>query len=216
MQIYPSLIAADQSNLEGALRQLEPHVPGFHLDIIDNKFAPSAGMSIETVNTVAKLAIKPLWVHLLVEDPAAYLEKLKLPAGAIITFHIEAHKEASRLIQKIQEKEWRPSLAIKPKTGVNEIFPFLPSIYQLLIMSVEPGFSGQPFLPGTLAKTDPLVGLRNTEPRVFKIAMEGGISIKNIVEIAAKGVDQVAVGTEIFGHKAGPVEAYKILAGKVP
>lgn len=213
--IYPSLLAADQNKLETVIKQLDPLAPGFHLDIIDNIFAPNIGLSIETINTISKLSIKKLWVHIMAQEPEAYLEKLTIRPDSIITFHLESHKHASRMIEKIQDKGWLAGIAIKPKTGINEVFPFLSKVQQILVMSVEPGFAGQPFLPETLAKVDPLVGERTTANLSFKIAMDGGIGIKNIVEIAAKGVDQLAVGSELFNHSAGLAEAYKLLAAKV-
>lgn len=213
--IYPSLLAADPNKLETVLQQLDPLVPGFHIDIIDNKFAPNNGISVEKTNILAQLALKPLWVHIMVEDPDSYLDKLKLIPGSILTFHIESHKHAGQMIEKIEAKGWLASMAIKPKTGINEVFPFLPKLHQVLIMSVEPGFAGQPFLPETLAKVGPLVGQRQTAGLDFKIAMDGGIGIKNIVEIAAKGVDQLAVGSQIFDPAIGAAEAYKLLAAKI-
>lgn len=214
-QIYPSLLAADQNKLETILKQLDPLVPGFHIDIIDNKFAPNQGLSIETTNTISRLSIKQLWVHIMAQEPESYLEQLAIRADSIVTFHLESHKHASHMIEKIQAKGWLPGIALKPKTGIDEIFPYLSNLYQVLIMSVEPGFSGQAFLPETLAKVDPLVGERNTGSLSFKIAMDGGIGMKNIVEITAKGVDQLAVGSEIFKHPAGIIDAYKLLTTKV-
>ena len=213
--IYPSLLAADQNKLETVLQQLDPLVPGFHIDIIDNVFAPNNGISVEKTNILAHLSFKPLWVHLMVTDPESYLEKLKLKPDSIVSFHLESHKHASEMIEKIQARGWQAGIAIKPKSGINEVFPLLAKVQQVLIMSVEPGFSGQSFLPETLAKVDPLVGQRYTADMTFKIAMDGGINIHNIVEIAHKGVDQLAVGSEIFKHAAGPAEAYKILSAKV-
>lgn len=213
--LYPSLMAADQHKLESILQQLDPLVPGYHIDIIDNKFAPNNGMTIEATNTISKLSIKQIWVHLMVEDPESYLEKLTIRPDSIITFHLEAHKHVWQMIEKIKAKKWQVGIAIKPKTGVDEVFPFLSKIDQVLIMSVEPGFSGQPFLPETLAKVDPLVGERATAGFNFKIAMDGGIGINNIVQVAAKGVDQLAVGSELFKHPAGPAETYKLLVAKI-
>ena len=113
------------------------------------------------------------------------------------------------------EKKWLPSIAISPKTGPTEIFTFLNQIYQVLIMSVEPGFAGQPFLKEMLDKVDPLIGYRDTANLHFKIAMDGGITMSNLPTIIGKGVDQVAVGSEIFEHKAGAAKAYQLLSEKV-
>lgn len=214
-EIYPSLLAADQQHLDKAVRQLEPVCPGFHIDIMDNTFVHNAGISIEKANSIAKLTYRQIWVHLMVEDPESYLGQLHLPPDSILTFHIESHKHSTNLIKKILEKKWLPSMAINPKTGIDEIFPFAPSLHQILIMSVEPGFGGQPFLEDTLSKVGPLVGFRTTARLNFKIAMDGGITLKNITDVANKGVDQLAVGSQLFEAKAGPIKTYELLAQRV-
>lgn len=211
-QIYPSLLAAPENTIDKTIKLLEPLCPGFHIDIIDNQFAPNTGISVEKTNSIAKLTYRQLWVHLMVEDVESYIKQLQLPPDSIVGFHIETKTDTRGLINKILEKKWLPSIAIKPKTSVNDIFPFLETIHQVLIMSVEPGFSGQPFLEDTLAKIDPLLGFRNTSHLNFKIAMDGGIGVKNIREISQKGVDQVAVGSAILEAKVGPVKAYQLLS----
>lgn len=215
MQIFPSLLAADPANLENLVVKLDPLVPGFHVDVMDNVFVPNTGIGIEITNKLAKLTIKQLWVHLMVKEPEAFLDLLHIPAGSIVAFHIEARTNTPRLIQKITDKGWLPSMAINPTTSVEELFPYLDRLHQALIMSVKPGFSGQLFLAETVAKIAPLVGYRNTSGINFKIAMDGGIGIANIAELSAKGVDQVAVGSDIFNHKLGAVEAYRLLEEKI-
>lgn len=211
-QIYPSLLATDENNIDKSIKLLEPLCPGFHIDIIDNKFAPNTGISVEKTNSIVKLTYRQLWVHLMVEDVESHLNQLQVPADSIISFHIETKTDTKGIINKILEKKWLPSIAINPKTTVNDVFPHLESIYQVLIMSVEPGFSGQPFLQGTLAKVDPLLGYRNTNHMNFKIAMDGGIGVKNLREVKEKGVDQIAVGSAILDAKVGPVKAYQLLS----
>lgn len=211
-QIYPSLLATQENNIDKSIKLLEPLCPGFHVDIIDGKFAPNTGISIEKTNTIATLTYRQLWVHLMVEEVEWHLNQLQLPPDSIITFHIESNGEKNNIINKILEKKWLPGMAVSPKTGINSVFPFLQSLHQVLIMSVEPGFSGQPFLEGTLAKVDPLLGYRNTSHMNFKIALDGGINVKNLREVKEKGVDQIAVGSAILDAKVGPVKAYQLLS----
>lgn len=211
-QIYPSLLATAENNIDKSIKLLEPLCPGFHIDIIDNKFAPNTGISIEKANSIAKLTYRQLWVHLMVEDVEAYLNQLQLLPDSIITFHIESKDEKNKIINKILEKKWLPGIAVSPKTGIDSVFPFLPSIHQVLIMSVEPGFSGQPFLASSLAKVDPLLGYRNTSHMNFKIAMDGGIGVEQLRRVMQKGVDQVAIGAAILDAKVGPVKAYQLLS----
>lgn len=215
LQVYPSLLAADPANLENLVAKLDPLVPGFHIDIMDNQFVPNTGIGIEITNTLTKFTVKQLWVHLMVREPEPFLDLLHIPAGSIVAFHIEARTNTPRLIQKIVDKGWLPGMALNPTTSVHEVFPYLDRLHQALIMSVKPGFAGQPFVPETLAKIDPLVGYRNTSGLSFKIAMDGGIGLTNIMQLAAKGVDQVAVGSDIFGHPLGAAHAYTLLEEKI-
>ena len=123
--LYPSLLAADGNSLDKVVRQLETIAPGFHIDIMDNRFVPNTGISVEKTNTIAKITYRQLWVHLMVEEPESYLNQLQLPADSIVTFHIESRNQSKMMINKILEKKWLPGIAIKPKTGIDEIFPFL-------------------------------------------------------------------------------------------
>lgn len=210
-EIYPSLLSIPENEIEKYVKQLEPVCPGFHMDVMDSVFVPNTGISIEKINTVSKITYRPLWIHLMVEHPEFYLDELQMPPDSIVTFHTESKKDFSGTITKIIEKKWLPGIAIKPKTGINEVFPFLEVLYQVLIMSVEPGLSGQVFLEETLAKVEPLLGYRQTRHLNFKIAMDGGINASNIATIAQKGVDQLAVGSTIFDAKVGALKAYHLL-----
>lgn len=213
-RIYPSLLAVDQSKMDHYVKELEPLCPGFHIDIMDNKFVPNTGISVEKTNHLATLTYSQLWVHLMVENPESYLDKLAVRPGSLITFHIESHKDTKRLIKNIIEKKWRPGIAISPKTGVAEIMGFLDTIDQVLIMSVEPGFSGAQFLKETATKVGPLVGVRSSQNLSFKIAMDGGIDLENIKDIAALGVDQIAVGSGIFKYP-DVIKAYRLLSERI-
>jgi ribulose-phosphate 3-epimerase len=206
-ELYPSLLAADQRNLIKMATQLEPHCAGFHIDIMDNKFVPNKGISLEATHEIDRATIKPLWVHLMVENPHDYLAQLQIKPDSIVTFHIESHKDTRRLISEIIEKKWLPGIAVNPKTGIDEIFPFLDSIHQALIMSVQPGFAGQLFEASVVTKLDPLIGFRATKKLDFKIAMDGGINERNIRMLCEKGVDQLALGSTLFNAAIGAEKA---------
>lgn len=211
-QIYPSLLSVPENHLDHAIKELEPFCPGFHIDIIDGRFAPNSGMSIEKTNAIAASTYRQVWVHLMVTDIVPYLTNLQLPPDSIVDFHMGSGLEAIDIIKKILEKKWLPSIAVEPKMGINEIFTYLDSLYQVTIMSVEPGFSGQPLLEDTLTKIDPLLGYRTTSNSKFKIALDGGITAKNIRMVAQKEVDTMVVGAAIFDAKVGAVQAYELLS----
>lgn len=200
MHIYPSLMAADPLNLENEINLLEPHCAGFHLDIMDNLFVPNVALDAHTVNAVAKRG-KPVWVHLMVEKPELLYTTLLLPVGSLVSFHIESEIDIAHFIKTIREKKHHASIAISPKTPLSRIFSFLHDIDQVLLMSVEPGFSGQPFLKSSVARLAELAAHRQKENSSFKIGMDGGIDITNIKTLVEYGVDDCAIGSGIFKHK---------------
>jgi ribulose-phosphate 3-epimerase len=208
--IYPSLISADPVNLEHTIKLLDPHVQGYHIDVMDNHFVPNLTWGSDTVNAIAQATIHPLWVHLMVTNPEDWIGELDLMGGSMVTFHHESPGAGAHLIQHIKEKNWYVSIAINPDTPVEKIFNLLPLVDQVLIMSVQPGFAGQPFMTDVIKKIEPLMGYRASSKLPFRIAMDGGITIHNIAELAQKGVEDFAIASAIFGYP-DPVEAIKIL-----
>lgn len=208
--LYPSLISADPLNLEKTIKQLEPYCSGFHADVMDNHFVPNLTMGPFFVNAIARASSKPTWVHLMVNNPESMIETLILKPGSMVSFHFEEVKEILHFINLLTEKKLEPSIAISPKTDVAKVFPFLDKIHQVLIMSVEPGFSGQPFIENVVSKIAPLVELRKTKNLNFRIGMDGGINPTNIGMLAKKGVDDFAVASAIF-NSSDPIIALQHL-----
>lgn len=209
--IFPSLTAADQLNLERDIKRLEPYCEGFHLDIMDNHFVPNITWGADTVNAIARITDRRLWVHLMVENPTAFLETLTLQSSSVVTFHIETIRENKNIVDRIREKKWEPGIAISPKTPVERIFPLLDLVHHVTLMSVEPGFAGQDFLPSSVTKVDLLTGFRQTSKLPITIAMDGGINAGNIADLARRGVNLFGVASAIF-EKKDPVAALKELS----
>lgn len=206
--LYPSLISADLLNLQATIQALDPYCAGYHIDIMDNHFVPNLTWGPDFANAIDGATAHPSWVHLMVDDPKSIISKLNAKGGSTVTFHIETNGEKNILIEHIKEKKWRAGMAINPKTAITEIFPFLPHIDQILIMSVEPGRSGQQFIPSTMDKIKPLVEYRAAHHLQFTIAIDGGINQQNIGTLAAAGVQEFAVASAIFGNE-DLVEAVK-------
>lgn len=212
--IFPSLIAADLLNLQKEIEQLDPYCSGYQLDVMDNHFVPNLSFGSAVVNSIARITYKTIWVHLMVDDPHNWLGKFFLPPDSIISFHLETTKEIRNMIKRTKEKNWLPSIAINPKTPINDAFPLLDDIYQVLVMSVEPGFAGQEFLKNTISKLESLISYRETSGLSFKIGIDGGINLHNIAMLAEKGVDDFAIGSAIFNEK-NPIEALKLLNDRI-
>jgi len=199
--IYPSLMCANLLNLEQDIAMLNPHIPGYHIDIMDNHFVPNMAFDFDTIHAIARITKKKLWVHAMVDNPIAIIDQLQLPEKTIYSFHIESKFEKKEIIKKLTEKNWLPSIAIKPKTNVAQLFEFIDrTIYQVLVMSVEPGFAGQQFIPDSIAKLDELTAFRAKHNLNFMIGIDGGINTSNIARVVHHGADQIAAASAIFSN----------------
>lgn len=212
VNIYPSLMAADQLNIEKEIDALKPYCAGFHLDVMDNHYVPNITWGVDTVNAIAQ--VSNVWVHLMIEKPMAFYEQLVLKAGSLVSFHIESGIDFFEVVKIVREKKHRLSVAISPKTPISSIVPFVNIVDQVLLMSVEPGFSGQPFLTGTFDRLDELQAYRQEYKSAWTIGMDGGIDVTNIVQLAAHEVDDCAIGGGVFQHK-DTVAALKALCALV-
>ncbi len=206
VKLFPSLISGNLLCIQESINELEPYCDGFHLDVMDNHFVPNLTFGADMVNAIARTTRKQIWVHLMVDNPIEWCDTLQLAPGSIVSFHIEATKDARQVAECITEKKWVPSIAINPKTAAQEILPLLHTINHVLVMSVHPGFSGQPFLPEALAK----VGALKKEKSDVIIGMDGGINRENIQEVVAAGAQDLAIAAAIFKSK-DPVQAIREL-----
>lgn len=203
-KIYPSLMAADLLNLQREIEILEKSdIAGYHIDIMDDHFVPNLTWGKMFVSAFASITEKPLWVHLMVDNHHRWVDLLLpvLNANSIVTFHFESKNKFREVSDLIKNNNFIPSIAINPKTPVEEVFPFLDVIHHVLIMSVEPGFSGQPFLPEVADKVDMLISACQINGSAVTVAMDGGINEDNIAWLAQKGVEEFGVGSGIFKYE---------------
>lgn len=198
--IFPSLMAADQLNLETTVAQLEPLCHGFHIDIMDNHFVPNIALSPDTTNALEIHTQKPLFIHLMIDNPETLYAHLESKKGDIIAFHPETSLNPLLFIQTIKEKA-TPCITITPGIDINQI-PYLDQVSHVLIMGVTPGFSGQKFQPETYTT---IQEVKKQFPRLT-IAVDGGITEKNIAQLARLGVRIFCIGSSIF-KATNPVAA---------
>lgn len=197
--IYPSLMAADQLNLEKEIQNLKSYCAGFHLDIMDNHFVPNMTWGVATVNAIAQRA--DVWVHLMIDKPMDFYQQLTLRPDTLVSFHIESDIDFFEIIKIIKEKKHKLSIAISPKTPISRIVPFFNIADQVLLMSVDPGFSGNPFLKSSLDRLSEIFAYRQKNNYQFRIGIDGGINKENIAMLVKMGVDDCAVGAGIFHSK---------------
>lgn len=197
-RIFPSLIAADLLNLEDEIKKLEPHCDGFHLDVMDNHFVPNLTFGPAFINAIGSITHKPLWAHLMVSNPNSIIERLTIAPKSIISVHYESDDDIAQLITLIKSKSWIPSIAIKPATPITDLVPLLQHVSHILVMLVEPGFSGQPLLSETIEKVIALHTYIHTQQLNITISVDGGITQKNIAHLHTCGAQDIAAATAVF------------------
>jgi ribulose-phosphate 3-epimerase len=198
IRIYPSLISSDLLSLHTTISMLDHACAGFHIDVMDNHFVPNLTWGHHFINAIDAASCHPSWVHLMVDNPEQILDRCILKANSIVSIHRETERDVRALISKIRERILSPSIAISPKTDLEETYSLLAHVDHVLIMSVEPGFSGQTLLPRALEKIAALRAYKEEKNYSFRIAIDGGITVENIGEAQSAGCDDYAVATAIF------------------
>jgi ribulose-phosphate 3-epimerase len=216
MNIYPSLISAPLLHLQGTIQLLEPWCAGFHLDIMDFHFVPNLTWGPGFIQAIRNATSKQLWIHLMVEKPFNYLKNFKLNAQDIVSIHYESctHDEAVKIFEYLHTQGLQASLAIKPTTPIKQTLGLFPFIDQFLLMSVEPGFSGQDFLNATYERLQELYTLQQQHRASFRIALDGGITQEIFNKLAPHHVEDSALAHALFGKGKDPVEVLKKLHNK--
>lgn len=204
MEIYPSLISADLLKLGEVIKNLSTLCDGYHIDIMDNHFVPNLTWGAGFVKSFLKATGLPLDVHLMVDDPMNWLDKFDLRLIDTFIFHyepIEDLEKINKLIDKVKDKKWKVGIAINPATDVDSVEEFLSCVDQVLIMSVEPGFSGQDFISSMKNKIIRLADMKMVDDLKFKICVDGGVDKGNIKMLSEIGVQRCGVASAIFSDK---------------
>jgi len=205
------MLSADFANLQKDIKMVnQSEADWFHLDIMDGMFVPNISFGIPVVKAIKKYAKKPLDTHLMIEAPDRYLELFKNAGADILTVHMEASKHLHRTIQKIHSLGIRAGVSLNPHTPVNTLEDIITDVDIVLIMSVNPGFGGQKFIPQAYNKVRQLKQLIKDTGSQAKIEIDGGVSSENAKELTEAGVDVLVAGSFIF-KAADPVQTIKNL-----
>ena len=191
IKISPSILAA-KDRIESVKKLNETTADYLHIDTMDGIFVPNTQMPTEEILELEKHSTLPLDVHLMVCDPEKYIVHLKNKNIKYITIHLEIDKDINYLINMIKSLNYKVGLSIKPNTNVSELIPYLNKIDLVLIMSVEPGFGGQKFMPNSLTKAKEIKKLNQD----VVLEIDGGINDTNIQEVK-KYIDIAVVGSYI-------------------
>ncbi len=201
-KIAPSILSADFSRLGEEVRTIErAGADLIHVDVMDGHFVPNITLGPLVVAGLKKLTSIPLDVHLMIEEPERYIEPFAQAGSNWITVHAEVCPRLSQTIKKLRKLKVRPGVVLNPSTALKKLYPVLEEIDLVLLMSVNPGFGGQSFIPSTLKKIERLRRIIDQNHYALEIEVDGGIKVENIGEISRAGGDIFVLGTGIFKTK---------------
>lgn len=201
MLVAPSVLSADFGNLERDVKAIcEAGCDLVHVDVMDGHFVPNLTIGPVVVSAIAKAATKPLDIHLMVENNTFFVDLFAPLKPEYISFHIEEEKNPHRLIQYIRSLGIKPAIVLNPHTPAEAIEYLLCDLDMVLLMSVNPGFGGQSFIPTVVEKTERLKVLRDRINPDCLIEIDGGVSDKNIEILKDAGVDVCVAGSYVFKH----------------
>ncbi|WP_195854117.1 ribulose-phosphate 3-epimerase [Aerococcus tenax] len=205
--ICPSMMCANFGNLEKEIKELdEAGADEYHLDFMDGDFVPNFAMGLHDLEFIRQATDKPIDVHLMISNPSEYVEFFADKGADIIYFHPEADMHPARTLAKISAKGKKAGIAINPGTSIETVRELLPLCDYILVMTVNPGFAGQKYLPFVDDKIDRLLQLK--EKYNFEVSVDGAISPERIRTLSQKGVRGFILGTSaLFGKE----ESYKEL-----
>ena len=202
IKIAPSILSADFSRLGEEIRAAEKAgADMIHVDVMDGHFVPNITIGPLVVKAVKKVASIPLDVHLMIEDPDKYIKDFAESGADIITVHSEACVHLHRSIQNIKECGVKAAVSINPATPLQNIEFILPYVDMVLLMSVNPGFGGQKFIPEVLPKITQLKSLIDHNKLKVEIEVDGGVTVDNVAEVHRAGTDIVVMGNAFYNSK---------------
>ena len=197
--IAPSLLAADFFDLSSQMKLLkEGNIKVLHLDVMDGMFVPSISFGMPVISSLRKSLDFFFDVHMMVENPERYIEDFYNSGADGITIHFEACKHIDRCISQIKSLGIRSGISINPATPVSFLENIVSEVDMVLIMSVNPGFGGQKFIPYSLDKIKELSKMREKKNQKLLIQVDGGVGVDNIKALSDAGVDEFVAGSSVF------------------
>lgn len=214
MIVAPSMLSADFANLAKDIELVNANADIIHLDIMDGVFVPNISYGTPVIKAICKGATIPVEAHLMIVEPQKFFEDYRKMGVGSISVHYEACTHLDRTVNRIRELGMKAGVAINPHTNVNLLEDIVRICDYILVMSVNPGFGGQSYIPYSTEKIAELKKIIEKNNPACLIEVDGGVTTENIEEIANAGADVVVAGSAVFGAK-DPAQAIKILQGKL-
>jgi ribulose-phosphate 3-epimerase len=214
--IGPSILSADFRRLGEQVAAVEAAGADFiHVDVMDGIFVPNISVGFPVVEAVRAATDLPIDVHLMIVEPARWIERFAAAGADTITVHVEEHPNLYRTLRSIEEAGATPSVTLNPGTPVVMLEPVLPIVRQVLIMSVNPGFGGQTFIPASLERIRRVRQLLDAMNPTCRLEVDGGIKIGNVGKVVAAGADTLVAGSAIYAPEIDIASAMRALRAEV-
>ena len=198
IQIAPSMLAADFLHLEKDVKTVNKHADLFHLDVMDGVFVPNISFGFPVIEAIAKMAEKPMDVHLMIINPENYVERFAKVGAEMISFHLNATKDPAAVLKQIRSYGVKAGLVINPDLPVESLFPYLAEADFILLMSVFAGFGGQKFIEATYDRVRTLKAEIDRQGLDLPIQVDGGVSASNASALAEAGATIFVAGSAVF------------------
>lgn len=202
LKFAPSILTADLARLQDQIQEAEAAgVDWIHLDVMDGVFVPNLTFGPLVVEAVRRVTALPLDVHLMIVQPERYLEDFARAGADVITVHYEATPHAHRAVQRVKELGKKAGLAVNPATPLEAFEPLLPELDLALLMSVNPGFGGQRYIPASTGRLRRLKEMRDRLNPACLIEVDGGVNKDTVAEVYRAGADVAVAGSALFNRR---------------
>lgn len=210
LELSPSLLSADFTNLKSEMEVLDKNgVKYLHLDVMDGMFVPNISFGPMIIKQLRPLTNMIFDVHLMIEDPDRYIQNFKDAGADILTVHYEACKHLHRTVSYIKSLGMKAGVSLNPATNIDVLDYVLEDLDLVLIMSVNPGFGGQSFIPSAIDKIKNLKAkIRERNLNVI-VEVDGGVKTTNVKDVIEAGADLIVSGSDVFADKENRIRAYK-------